>query len=189
MNITVYCGANFGKKSIYKDSAIHLGEWIADNKYNLVYGGGNVGLMGALADSVLKCGGEVIGVIPEFLRQRELAHETISELIVVETMTERKNKMIELGDCYIALPGGTGTLEEIAEVVSWSKLGKNDNPCIFLNIDGYYEHLEKFFDNMVSEHFFGSEYREKILFTDSFDEIDKFINSYVPPEFKAYEKF
>ncbi len=189
MNITVYCGANFGKKDIYKRKSIELGKWIAGNNYSLVYGGGNVGLMGAVADAVLEGGGEVIGVIPEFLKQRELAHEKLSELIIVETMTERKNKMIELGDCYIALPGGTGTLEEIAEVVSWAKLGKNDNPCIFLNIDGYYDGLEKFFDNMVNEHFLGAEYRDKILFTDSFDEVDRFIKSYIPPEFKAYEKF
>ncbi len=188
MNITVYCGANYGSKDIYKKVSIKLGRWIANNNYSLVYGGGNVGLMGSIADTVLQGNGKVIGVIPKFMQQIELAHDKISELIVVETMTQRKNKMIELGDCFIALPGGTGTLEEISEVISWSKLGKNDKPCIFLNVDGYYNNLKKFFDDMVREKFLSFEYRQKILFTDSLDEIDEFIKSYIPPKIKAYEQ-
>ncbi len=187
MNITVYCGANLGTQQIYKETAFKLGKWIANNHHNLVYGGGNVGLMGVIADSVLEENGKVTGIMPTFLKERELAHESLTEFIVVNTMTERKSKMIELGDCYIALPGGLGTLEEISEVVSWSRIGQNNNPCIFLNVDGYYNNLQKFYDNMADEGFLNTDYKDNILFTDDFDEISRFIKSYKAPELRTYK--
>ncbi|MDP8162909.1 TIGR00730 family Rossman fold protein [Pasteurella skyensis] len=187
MNITVYCGANFGNHNIYKEKTYQLGKWIATNGHTLIYGGGNRGLMGAIANSVLELGGKVIGVMPTFLAERELAHKGLSEMILVETMTERKLKMIELGDCYIALPGGAGTLEEIAEVVSWARIGQNNNPCLFLNIEGYYDNLRNFYNDMVNNGFLGRDDEDKILFTDCFDEMSNFIQSYEPPKFRTYK--
>ncbi len=187
MNITVYCGASLGTKEIYQKATAELGEWIAKNNNTLVYGGGKVGLMGIVADSVLENNGKAIGIMPSFLRTKELAHTGLSESIIVETMSERKLKMIELGDCYIALPGGPGTLEEISEVISWARIGKNDNPCVFLNIEGYYDDLKKFFDNMVKNGFLTAEDRHKTLFAESIEEISEFIASYTPPEARSYK--
>lgn len=187
MNITVYCGANLGGKKIYKEITSKLGKWIAENGHTLIYGGGKVGLMGVIADSVLTNKGKVIGVIPTFLIERELVHKQLSELIIVKTMTERKLKMIELGDCYIALPGGPGTLEEISEVISWARIGKNSNPCIFLNIDGYYNNLKKFYDEMVENEFLSLADRSKILFTPSYEDIDNFVKEYKPPVIREYK--
>ncbi|PIE78216.1 MAG: TIGR00730 family Rossman fold protein [Candidatus Delongbacteria bacterium] len=188
MNITVYCGASIGTKEIYKLETAKLGNWIADRGDTLVYGGGNIGLMGTIADSVLHNGGKAIGIMPTFLMERELAHTNLTEMIIVESMTERKLKMIELGDCYIALPGGPGTLEEISEVISWARLGKNNNPCIFLNIDGHYNSLKNYYDDMVKNGFLSESDRSKVLFADSFDEIDKFIKAYEPPVVRQYKK-
>ncbi len=188
MNITVYCGASVGNNDIYRKYAYEFGKWIAKRNDTLVYGAGNIGLMGVIADSVLQNGGDVIGVIPTFLIERELAHDKLTQTIVVDTMSERKLKMIELGDCYIALPGGPGTLEEIAEVISWARLGQNKNPCILFNVNGYYDYLKNYFDNMVLEGFLSKEDRSSVLFTDSFDEIDKFIKDYIPPVFRVYKE-
>ncbi len=187
MNITVYCGANLGTQDIYKQTTSQLGKWIATNGHTLVYGGGKVGLMGVIADSVLANKGKAIGVMPTFLKDRELAHESLSELIIVNTMTERKLKMFELGDCYIALPGGAGTLEEIAEMVSWARIGQNNNPCIFLNIGGYYDNLKRFYQDMVDNGFLTADDMDKILFTDCFEEIDSFVKSYKPPKVREYK--
>ncbi len=186
MNITVYCGANFGTKSIYKEKTVEVGVWIAKRGDTLVYGGGKKGLMGVIADTVLANNAKVIGITPTFLMERELAHQKLTELIVVDSMTERKLKMKELGDCYIALAGGVGTLEEISELISWSRIGQNDNPCIVFNIDGYYNHLERQYDEMVNKGFLSEEDRSKILFTDSLDEMEKFISEYEPPVFREY---
>lgn len=187
MNITIYCGASLGNKKTYQEATANLGKWIAKNKHILIYGGGKAGLMGTIADAVLKNKGKVIGIIPSFLTERELAHTELSELLIVETMTERKLKMIELGDCYIALPGGPGTLEEISEVISWARIGKNNNPCIFLNIDGYYDNLKKFYDDMVENGFLSLEDRNKILFTNSIENMDSFISNYNPPKIREYK--
>ena len=119
MNIIVYCGASKGNQEEYENSAIQLGEWIAKNNHTLIFGGGNAGLMGTLANTVIHNNGKTIGVMPTFLQQRELAHDKLDELIIVESMSERKEIILEKGDVCIALPGGPGTLEEITEVVSW----------------------------------------------------------------------
>ncbi len=187
MNITVYCGANEGNKEIYRQKTAQFGAWIAQRKDTLVYGGGNVGLMGTIADAVLKNKGKAIGVIPRFLMERELAHDHLTQRIVVESMTQRKLKMIELGDCYIALPGGPGTLEEISEVVSWARVGKNSCPCIFFNIGGAYDSLKNYYDDMADNGFLSAHDRSKVLFTDSLEEMDRFIRDYEPPQIRSYK--
>ncbi|MCC9854856.1 TIGR00730 family Rossman fold protein, partial [Streptococcus agalactiae] len=136
MRITIFCGASTGENPVYSEKTVALAQWMAQNKHALVYGGGKVGLMGVMADTVIANGGYTTGVIPTFLRDREIAHENLSELIIVNNMPERKAKMMLLGDAFIALPGGPGTLEEISEVISWSRIGQNDNPCILYNVNG-----------------------------------------------------
>ncbi|MBF0777919.1 TIGR00730 family Rossman fold protein [Streptococcus cuniculi] len=188
MKVTVYCGASLGENPLYQEGAITLGKWIAGMGHTLVYGGGNTGLMGLLADTVLAHGGQVIGIIPEFLKDRELAHPHLSELRTVETMSERKLALIQEADVFIALPGGPGTLEEISEVISWARIGKNDKPCILFNIAGYYQALEQFFDTMVTEGFLTTDDREKTLFSDNLEEIEGFIATYQPPAAREYKK-
>lgn len=182
MNITVYCGASLGKNGIYEEIAKKMGAWIAENGHTLVYGGGNTGLMGKVADAVLEKGGQVIGVIPTFLKEWELAHHGITELHEVKDMSERKKMMFDLGDAFIALPGGAGTLEEIVEVISWSRLGQNDKPCILFDVDQFYHHLGALFQHMVKEGFLTAEDTERILFADDFQRISDFIANYQPPK-------
>ena len=185
-NVTVYCGASFGNDERYQKVTKKLGEWIGKNNYNLVYGGGKSGLMGLIADSVLENGGKVTGIITHFLSEREIAHEGITKLIKVDTMSERKKKMADLADIFIALPGGPGTLEEITEVVSWAVLALHPCPCIFFNFDNYYNHIRDFYDLMVAKGYMKKEARDKILFTSSFKEIGNFIIKYEPPKAREY---
>ncbi|WP_073504839.1 TIGR00730 family Rossman fold protein [Staphylococcus succinus] len=186
MNIIVYCGASKGNKEEYQNSAIQLGEWIAKNNHSLVFGGGNAGLMGILANTVIHNNGKTIGVMPTFLQERELAHDNLDELIIVESMSERKETILEKGDVCIALPVGPGTLEEITEVVSWTRVGQNDNPCIFFNTNHYYTLIQQFYDQMVSNGFLTQADRDKILFSNSFEEIEDFIKNYKAPKVRSY---
>ena len=153
MNVVVYCGANPGRDSRFTALARELGAWIADNGHRLVYGGSDCGLMGTLAQAALDHGGEVIGVEPRFFIESGIGQPALTELHVVETMSERKMMMYELGEAFVALPGGTGTLEEIAEVLSLAKLGKHAHPCIFYSFEGYYEPLRTLFQTMVRQGF------------------------------------
>ena len=178
MKITVFCGANNGKSELYKENAIELGKWIANKNHTLVYGGGKIGLMGVIADTVLENNGEVIGIMPQFLVDREISHDSISEMIVVDDMSERKTRLVDLGDVFIALPGGPGTLEEISQVISWVRVGKKDAPCILMNVNGYYDFLEQYFDKMVEEGFLTIEDRKNTLFTDNIEEMEQFIADY-----------
>ena len=178
MRITVFCGANNGKSELYIKNATELGEWIADNNHTLVYGGGKIGLMGVIADTVLENRGEVIGIMPQFLVDREISHTGITEFIIVDDMSARKAKLVDLGDVFIALPGGPGTLEEISQAISWVRVGKKDAPCILMNVDGYYDFLERYFDKMVEEGFLTKGDREKTLFTDNIEEMERFIFNY-----------
>jgi uncharacterized protein (TIGR00730 family) len=139
--LCVFCGSNPGLRPAYRESARAVGRLLAERGIGLVYGGGRVGLMGALADSALECGGEVIGVIPRILESREVAHSGLTKLHVVETMHERKALMTELSDAFLALPGGYGTLDELFEAVTWRQLGYHDKPSGILDVDGYYEGL------------------------------------------------
>lgn len=178
MKITVFCGANNGRNEAYKENAMEVGKWIATNNHTLVYGGGKIGLMGVIADTVLENRGEVIGIMPQFLVDREISHTGITEFIIVDDMSERKTKLVDLGDVFIALPGGPGTLEEISQVISWVRVGKKDAPCILMNVDGYYDFLEQYFDKMVEEGFLTKEDREQTLFAKNLVEMEEFIVNY-----------
>ncbi|MHC4830751.1 MAG: LOG family protein [Planctomycetota bacterium] len=142
--LTVFCGSSNSAPRVYFDAARGVGEALAEREIGVVYGGGHVGLMGALADGALARGGEVIGVIPTRLMDRELGHEGVTQLLVVDTMHERKHRMAELGDAFIALPGGFGTLEEIFEQVTWAQLGYHEKPSAVLDVNGFYEDLFAF---------------------------------------------
>ena len=159
MNICVYCGSRAGARSSYADSARTLGRLIAELGHGLVYGGGDVGLMGIVADAVLAAGGPVVGVIPQALVQREVGHQHLTEQHVVPDMHTRKRMMAERADAFIALPGGIGTLEELYEVWTWRQLGYHDKPVGLLNVDGYYDDLLRFMDRCVSEGFLDASQR------------------------------
>ncbi|MCZ0717412.1 TIGR00730 family Rossman fold protein [Aerococcus kribbianus] len=176
MKFAVYCGAASGNQSIYQEQAQALGQWLAKNNHELVYGGGNVGLMGALADACLHHGGRVTGVMPDFLIEREIAHDEISEFICVDSMSSRKQTMIDRADVCIALPGGPGTLEEIVEAISWARLGQTSNPCLFLNINGYYDGLQNFFQHMVGEGFLSQDDFSRIGFVNTIEAIPSFLD-------------
>ncbi|WP_125714052.1 LOG family protein [Companilactobacillus kedongensis] len=185
-NIAVYCGAASGNKDIFKQSAIDLGHWIVKNDYGLTYGGGHFGLMGVIADTVLKDNGYVHGIITETLNSRNLTHEKLSKLDIVDGMDTRKKLMLKDSIASIALPGGPGTLEEISEAYSWSRIGDNNNPCIFYNVDHYYDALKKFFDTMTENGFLDVYARKALLFSNSLDEIDSFISSYQAPPIRHF---
>ena len=171
MNITVYLGANAGNDPALAEAVRELGSWIGANGHRLVYGGSRSGLMGQLAQSALDAGGTVTGVEPQFFVQQELQHAGLTELIVPKNMTERKTRMIELGDAFIAFPGGTGTLEEIAEVMSKVSLGHLDAPCILYDLDGYYAGLKALLAHMVEMGLSSPERQSGIYFVKDLDEI------------------
>ncbi|HEY1799527.1 MAG TPA: TIGR00730 family Rossman fold protein [Terriglobales bacterium] len=164
--ICVFCGSNSGSRTVYTKAAEDLGRLLARKKLALVYGGGRVGLMGTIADGVLKEGGEVIGVIPESLVRREVAHTGLSDLRVVQTMHERKALMAELSDAFIALPGGFGTLDEFCEILTWAQLGLHDKPCGLLNIEGYFDPLLALFDRAVEDGFLHPKHRAMLITAD-----------------------
>lgn len=149
VNITVYCGSNFGDNPHFEEAARNLGAWIARAGHALVYGGSSVGLMGAVSRAAIEGGAAVIGVEPAFFIEAGVAQHDLTELIVCDTMGERKAKMIELGDAFVAFPGGTGTLEEIAEVMSMVSLRQLDAPCILYNLNGYYDSLKALLNEML----------------------------------------
>jgi len=164
--LCVFSGSSHGASSDYGDAARVLGRLIANRGIGLVYGGAAVGLMGAVADAALEAGGEVIGVIPEALVQREVAHKGLDDLRVVGSMHERKALMADLSDGFIALPGGIGTLEELFEVWTWTQLGSHAKPCALLNVRGFYDRLLTFLDHVVDEQFLKPVHREMIVVAD-----------------------
>lgn len=180
-SITVFCGSSFGSDEIYKDQAILLGQTLAKQNIQLVYGGANVGLMGAVADGVLQEGGKAIGVLPHFLQSKEIAHQDLTELILVETMHERKTKMNDLCDGVIVLPGGYGTLEEFFEMITWAQLGLHKKPIAILNINGFYDDLIKLVQNMVDKGFLKQINQEMLLVSDSIDELLEKMKNYRAP--------
>jgi len=157
--ICVFCGSNTGSDPIYAEAARDLGRLFAREGVSLVYGGGSVGLMGEMADSVLASGGEVIGVIPHALWAREVGHRGLTDIRIVDTMHERKAMMADLADAFIALPGGLGTLEEIFEIWTWAQLGLHAKPLGFLDVNGFYAPLMQFLDRAVRERFLREEHR------------------------------
>ena len=171
MNITVYLGANPGSDPALRDAVRRLGTWIGDSGHALVYGGSKSGLMGELAESVLLAGGEVTGVEPQFFVDAGFVYDAITRLIVTRDMSERKAKMIELGDAFIAFPGGTGTLEEISEVMSKVSLGHLDAPCILYNLNGYYDDLKRLLQRMIDKGLSSEERQRGIHFSANLGEI------------------
>jgi uncharacterized protein (TIGR00730 family) len=162
-SICVYCGSNFGDRPTYFDAAQSLGKEMAERGITLIYGGANAGLMGAVADSVLATGGKVIGVMPQALVDKEIAHTGLSDLRVVGSMHERKSLMADLADAFIALPGGLGTLEEFCEVATWTQLGFHKKACGLLNIEGFYDGLLSFLNHATQEKFIRTEHRSIVL--------------------------
>lgn len=157
--LAVFCGSSVGASEVYKLAAIELGKELAKRKIGLVYGGASVGLMGFLADTVLQEGGEVIGVMPQILEEKEISHASLTELYVVDSMHERKAKMAELSDGFIALPGGPGTLEEFFEIFTWAQIGLHKKPFGLLNINEYYNPLLSLLEHMVQEQFMNEIYQ------------------------------
>ena len=171
MNITVYLGSSKGNDGSFKMMARELGTWIGESDNTLVYGGSEIGLMGILAKSVVGAGGKAIGVEPQFFVDQVLQYDKLTELIVTDDMSQRKAKMIELGDAFIALPGGTGTLEEISEVMSMVSLGHLDAPCIVYNYKGYYDNLKKLLLHMIDQGLSSAERLQGIHFAEDLEEI------------------
>jgi uncharacterized protein (TIGR00730 family) len=161
--VCVYCGSSFGVDGVYLEATKRLARTLVDRGIRAVYGGASVGLMGALADTVIEAGGEIVGVIPKTLVDREIAHPGLTELHVVNSMHERKALMAELSDAFVALPGGIGTLEELIEVYTWSQLRLHDKPLGVLNVAGYYDGLAAFLDHAVTEGFLPAAQRARLL--------------------------
>ena len=184
--ICVYCGSNPGRLSIYRESARSLGHELASRGLGLVYGGASVGVMCAVADGVLEKGGEAIGVIPQSLATREVAHDGLRELIVVSSMHERKARMAELSDGFIALPGGWGTFEELFEMLTWAQLGFHQKPCGILNVASYYDELYQFLEKAIREEFVKDEYRPMIMMESSASKLLDGFNQYRAPRVKKW---
>ena len=184
MRICVFCGSNSGNSELYANAARQTGRVLAARRIDLVYGGGRVGLMGAVADAALDAGGCVIGVMPRALVEREIQHTRLTELHVVETMHERKTRMSELADGFLALPGGAGTLEEIFEQWTWAQLGIHRKPCGFLNANGYFDLLRGMIGRMTSDGFLRPEHASMLVFdTDPATIVDAF-GEYSAPAMK-----
>lgn len=180
-NITVFCGSSFGTDEIFREQAELLGKTLAKQNIGLVYGGANVGLMGAVADGALSENGTVIGVLPNFLRSKEIAHLGLTELILVESMHERKTKMNDLCDGVIALPGGFGTLEELFEMLTWAQLGLHKKPIAILNINGFYDALIELLKVMVEKGLLKDVNQEMLLVSDNIDDLLTKMKNYTPP--------
>jgi uncharacterized protein (TIGR00730 family) len=178
--ICVFCGSSQGSRSEYRAAAEEMAAELVRRNIGLVYGGGNVGLMGVIADAVLKAGGEAVGVIPEHIMSREIGHEGLTKLHVVQSMHERKALMADLSDAFIAMPGGFGTLEEFCEVVTWTQLGLHAKPCGILNVLGYYTPLLAMFDHAVEERFLKPENRCLVLARESAAELLRALEEWRP---------
>lgn len=179
-SICVFCGSSLGNDPIYQQMAEATGQAIAAQGQTLVYGGGRSGLMGVVANSALQAGGRVIGVIPEALVDRELAHTGLTELHIVKNMHERKTKMAELSDAFVALPGGAGTLEEIFEQWTWSQLGIHQKPCAFLNVDGFYDGLIRMIQGSVERGFSQERFVDKLIVAGQIEDILAAFSAYQP---------
>ena len=178
MNIAVYCGSSSGNNDHFKESAKKLGTWIGESGNSLVYGGANKGLMGVLADAVLESGGKVTGVLPDVPQIQARKHTGLTDYINTSSMAERKAKMIELADAFVALPGGIGTLDEVTDVLSLSSLDVVKGPIVLINTDGYYEPFRKVIRNIIENGFGRDEYFERLLISDDMDEIAGFLGRY-----------
>ncbi|EKT61753.1 lysine decarboxylase [Providencia burhodogranariea DSM 19968] len=176
-----------GSNEIYQQQAIRFAEEMINRNITLVYGGASVGIMGTVADTILSLGGKVIGVIPSLLEKREISHKNLTELHIVETMHQRKNKMIELADGFVALPGGYGTLEEFSEVFTWSQIGLHTKPCGLLNINDYWQPLIDMTNKMVEEDFMQEKYRNMAIVESCPSALLDGFESYTAPSLKGYD--
>lgn len=180
-SVTVFCGSSSGTDPIYRSQAAMLGATLAQQNIRVIYGGAKVGLMGAVAHAALSEGGKVVGVIPRFLRSKEIAHEGLTDLIMVESMHERKTKMQELCDGMIALPGGFGTLEELFEILTWAQLGLHKKPIGLLDVDGFYDHLKKLLLTMVEKGFLKEINYNMLLISDDINDLLGQMKRYIAP--------
>lgn len=179
--VTVFCGSNMGSDKNFQSQATFVGKTLAKNQIEVVYGGAKVGLMGALADGALSEGGRVIGILPKFLSLKEIVHDGLTELIMVETMHKRKTMMNELCDGVIALPGGFGTLEELFEMTTWAQLGLHKKPIAILNTNGFYDALIVMIQTMVDNGFLKAENQKMILISDNIEDLLQKMKDYVAP--------
>jgi uncharacterized protein (TIGR00730 family) len=186
MNICVFCGSSTGNRPDYAEAARHVGRTLASRGHTIVYGGASVGLMGEVADAALAAGGQVIGVIPGGLNDKERAHDGLTELHVVESMHQRKALMEDLADAFMALPGGMGSLEEFAEIFTWAQLGLHRKPCGLLSVAGYFDKLVDYFGHAVAEGFLWDEHRRIILVDESVEGLLAQFDDYQPPEVKQW---
>lgn len=188
-SITVFCGSSFGSDDIYKEQTFLLGQTLAKQDIQLIYGGSETGLMGTVANGVLSENGKVIGVLPHFLQTKEIAHKNLTALIIVETMHERKTKMNDLCDGVIVLPGGYGTLEEFFEMITWAQLGLHKKPIGILNIDGFYNDLIQLIQNMVDKGFLKQVNKDMLLVSENIDDLlEKMKNYEAPTVWKVISK-
>jgi uncharacterized protein (TIGR00730 family) len=178
--VAVFCGSSIGYNKIYEEQAYLLGKTLAGKNIGVVYGGGSVGLMGAIANGAVESGGEVIGVLPHFLNKKEIAHNNLTEMILVDTMHERKMKMNELSDGTISLPGGYGTMEEFFEMLTWGQLGLHEKPVAILNTNGFYDSLLELIQKMVDDGFLKEIYRDMLLSSNDIEELLEKMNKYQP---------
>jgi|SRR5690606_17592728 len=181
-SIVVFCASSLGSKQVFSEEATHVGRTFAVRGITLVYGGGKVGLMGAVANGALEAGGKVVGIIPHFLNSKEREHNGVTELITVESMHDRKRIMNERSDGIIALPGGFGTMEELFEMITWAQLGLHQKPVGLLNTDGFYDHLLAFIDNMVESELLKKGNREMLLVADTIEELLEKMENYKAPD-------
>ncbi|MDC3388762.1 TIGR00730 family Rossman fold protein [Flavobacteriaceae bacterium] len=179
-SIAIFCGASMSNDSILNMKAIELGKLLALKNIQLVYGGAKIGLMGNIANGVLENRGKVIGVIPEFLTSKEIVHESLTELIITETMHERKLKMYDISDGIVALPGGFGTLDELFEMLSWAQLGLHKKPIGVLNINGFYDDLLSFIEVMIEKELLKPSYKKLVLVANNADELLEKMNNFIP---------
>ena len=180
--IALYCGSRTGNKPIYRDTAIELAQHIATQGFGIVYGGASIGLMGQVADTVLEHGGEVVGVIPEFMLDYEIAHGQLTELHIVKSMHERKALMAERASAFIALPGGLGTFEEILEIATWGQLNQHQKPMIIYNVNRFYDALIAQLDHAVEEGFLPPQHRAKLIICENPEQISSVIKNLNSPE-------
>lgn len=180
-SICVFCGSNLGSRPEYSTAAEAVGRLLAERRIALVYGGGKVGLMGRVADAVLSAGGKVTGVIPQALMLKEIGHEGLTELKIVNSMHERKALMAELADGFIALPGGFGTLDEFCEILTWAQLGLHHKPCGVLNVNGYFNHFSRLLDHAVGEQFLRPLHRAMVICDDDPENLLRRMMQYEAP--------
>ncbi len=187
-SILVYCGANEGNKAVYKEAAKEVGTMLAAKNIRLIYGGGSIGLMGAVADAVLQNGGDVLGIIPNFIDSWEVGHKSLPEMIKVETMHERKALMEQVTDGVIVLPGGYGTFDEMFEMLAWSQLKLHAKPIGLLNVDGFYDHLILFLDKVVADGFLRQDNRDLLLVANTVEELMEKIMNFKKTDNELYVK-